>query len=534
MNPLRPENSADEWERQALLTFGEGVEEVSSVSDIGNESYMRLMRPMMTEESCIKCHSGQGYKVGDLRGGISVAVPMEPLRAVARGHALILTGSYFLLWLLGVCGISVGGQGLKRRIGECKSVEEALVKSEQKYREITESIETILWEYDIFTDSWTYLSPQLERLLGYVSSEWTDLSFWVDHIYEEDRRWVSNYCSGCMSCGESHKIEYRFLKKNGEVVWLLDVANVEVQDGIPVKMRGFMSDISDRKQVESELHNAYAELDLRVQDRTAELTEANASLRGEILKRKRREDEIHALRDEYTHIARVSAMGELTASLAHELKQPLSAIRSNAQAAQFFLSGDSPDIDELHEVLKDIIDDNRRADDVIEKLRNMMRKSELQITELNLNDIVRDVLPLVHSYEIMRNVSLDLHLDKSIASVDGDRTLLQQVILNLILNSTEALVNADSDLYSIAIGTGPCDGQSVILSISDNGPGIDEEGMGHLFEPFYTTKKEGLGMGLAISRSIVEQHGGRLWAENNSDVGVTFNFTIPISNGGAS
>jgi len=247
--------------------------------------------------------------------------------------------------------------------------------------------------------------------------------------------------------------------------------------------------------------------------------------------RKHAEEEILRLREEYTHITRVSTLGELSASLAHELKQPLAAIRSNAQAAQRFLSSDEPDIDELHEVLKDIVSDNRRADDVIGKLRALMQKSKLQTTELNLNDLVQDILPLVKSYEITRNVSLELVLDTNVPPVHGDRVQLQQVILNLILNSTEALMNTEATLRSLVVRTDQDDTKNVILSVKDNGPGIAEEVMLHLFEPFYTTKQEGLGMGLAISRTIIEEHRGRLWAENNPDGGATFYVALPASKG---
>jgi PAS domain S-box-containing protein len=249
----------------------------------------------------------------------------------------------------------------------------------------------------------------------------------------------------------------------------------------------------------------------------------------DITERKRTEEEIFRLREEYTHIARVSTMGELTASLAHELKQPLAAIRSNAQAALRFLTGDKPDIAEVHEVLKDIIVDNRRADDVIKKLRSLMRKSEVHITELNMKELVEDILPLVTSHDAMRKISLHLKLDDNIPLAAGNRIQLQQVILNLILNSTEALMITKKQSRSITVRMHRQDNRTITLSVKDNGPGIEAKVMPHLFEPFYTTKPEGLGMGLAICRSIVETHGGRLWAENNPDGGATFYFTIPIA-----
>ena len=244
---------------------------------------------------------------------------------------------------------------------------------------------------------------------------------------------------------------------------------------------------------------------------------------------KKTEEEVQQLRNEYTHIARVSVMGELTASLAHELKQPLAAMRSNAQAAQRFLTVDKPDIDELHEILEDIVKDNRRADDVIKKLRALMQKSELQITRLNINEVIGDILPLINSYEIARNISLKFELDKNISYVNGDRIQLQQVVLNLIINSSEALMDVEQQSSSIVVRTNQNGKDNVTVSVTDNGPGIDDTVMSSLFEPFYTTKTEGLGMGLAISRTIIDGHRGRFWAENNHDSGATFYFTIPIA-----
>ncbi|MFZ9023128.1 MAG: PAS domain S-box protein [Anaerohalosphaeraceae bacterium] len=257
------------------------------------------------------------------------------------------------------------------------------------------------------------------------------------------------------------------------------------------------------------------------------LTNITAMVR-DITKRRQAEGEIQQLREEYTHMARVSMMGELLASLAHELKQPLAAIRSNAQAGLRFLTHDRPNMDELHEVLKDIVDDNRRADAVIKKLRSFMRKSEIQFTELNLREVIQDTLPLINSFEMTRNISLKLNIDEAIPTVQGDRIQIQQVILNLILNSTEALMEANTKSGVIVLQSDQEDGQFITLSVRDNATGIKNEAMHRLFDPFYTTKKEGLGMGLAICRSIIEEHRGRLWAENNPDGGATFLFTLPI------
>ena len=172
--------------------------------------------------------------------------------------------------------------------------------------------------------------------------------------------------------------------------------------------------------------------------------------------------------------------------------------------------------------------DNRRADDIIVKLRTMMRKSQRQ-TRLHINSVVRDTLSLINNYEIMRNISFKLELDENIHLIAGDRIQLQQVILNLILNSSEALMDTAEKMRTIVVRTSQEDVHKVTLSVKDNGPGIEEKVMSRLFEPFYTTKQDGLGIGLTISRSIIEEHAGHLWAENNPDSGTTFYFTVPIA-----
>jgi C4-dicarboxylate-specific signal transduction histidine kinase len=250
-----------------------------------------------------------------------------------------------------------------------------------------------------------------------------------------------------------------------------------------------------------------------------------------ITARMQAEAEILRLREEYTHIARVSALGELSASMAHELKQPLAAIRSNAQAALRFMDGDCVDLDEVRDILADIIADNRRADTVVGRLRTLMRTGRLQASQLDLNEVVRDIMPLINSYGIVKDISLEYQLDETIAHVSGDRVHLQQVILNLMLNSSEAMTDMETDTRSIIVRTHQQDTENVLLSVRDTGPGIQEVALEHLFEAFYTTKQQGMGMGLAICRSIVEEHGGRLWAQNNPERGATFYMTLPSIKG---
>jgi two-component system sensor kinase FixL len=221
-------------------------------------------------------------------------------------------------------------------------------------------------------------------------------------------------------------------------------------------------------------------------------------------------------------------MGELSGSLAHELNQPLTAILSNAQAAQNLLACDVVDLEAMREILTDIVADDKRAAAVIRRLRSLLRKGDPEFAPLAINEIVGEVAWLVRSDALLRNVSMSLELAPELPSVLGDRVQLQQVVLNLVLNGLEALRPLWAGGQTLVIRTARDDGTSVTVAVQDSGAGIDEKDTDRIFQPFYTTKGEGLGMGLAIARTIVDAHGGRLAAANNEHGGATVQFTLPI------
>src|SRR6266542_1123208 len=244
------------------------------------------------------------------------------------------------------------------------------------------------------------------------------------------------------------------------------------------------------------------------------------------LSRRQAELEVQRLRQDLAHVGRVSAMGELTASLAHELNQPLTAILNNAQAAQRFLAADVVNLDELREIVSDIVADDKRAAELIRQTRRLLGKGGLEHTALALNETVADVARIVRGDAIMRNVSIRLDLAAALPPVRGDRLQLQQVVLNLVLNGLDAMQEAGPGDRVLVITTAS-DGPAVRVSVRDSGVGIDGQNVDRMFQPLYTTKAEGLGMGLAIANSIVIAHGGRLGACNNPDGGATFHFTLP-------
>jgi two-component system sensor kinase FixL len=250
---------------------------------------------------------------------------------------------------------------------------------------------------------------------------------------------------------------------------------------------------------------------------------------SDITRRKQTELELQEQRAEIAHVARVSTMGELAASLAHELNQPLTAILSNAQAALRFMSSKPAHLDDVREILEDIVKDNSRAGEVIRRMRALAKKEALEFASLDLASLIRDVVLLLHSDAILQNVNIVLELDDDLPAVRGDKVQLQQVVLNLMLNAFDAMRDSPVSKRSVKLRLEANGAGLLQASVRDCGTGLSGDKLDKIFQPFYTTKGEGLGMGLSICRSIIEAHGGRLWAENNPDYGATFYFTVPIA-----
>jgi len=238
--------------------------------------------------------------------------------------------------------------------------------------------------------------------------------------------------------------------------------------------------------------------------------------------------ELEELRSELARAGRVTALGQLASALAHELSQPLGAILRNAEAAEIHLNNASPDLQELREIVSDIRKDDRRAGDVIEQMRALIKRRTLEMHPLPLNELVQDVILLVHSDAMARHVVLDCAVAPGLPMVAGDRVHLSQVLLNLIMNGMDAIQSSPaSSSKRVVIEARSREEGKVEVAVTDSGPGVAPEIINKVFDPFYTTKSSGLGMGLPISRTIIEAHGGRLWAERApSGRGLTFRFTL--------
>jgi len=248
---------------------------------------------------------------------------------------------------------------------------------------------------------------------------------------------------------------------------------------------------------------------------------------ADITYRKSMELELDRQRNELAHLSRVTMLSELSGSLAHELNQPLAAILSNAQAALRFLKEDQPDLHEVRDILLDIVKDDKRAGEVIRGLRLLLKKGERRSDMLDVNDVVRDVLRLVNSDILNAGVNLSVSFAPALPQIAGDIVQLQQVIINLVVNGCDAMVDNAAGERKLAISTGRGDDESIQIVVTDQGKGILAEDIERVFEPFYTTKKTGLGLGLAVCRQIVAAHGGRLWCTSGPGRGTTFFLAFP-------
>jgi C4-dicarboxylate-specific signal transduction histidine kinase len=224
-------------------------------------------------------------------------------------------------------------------------------------------------------------------------------------------------------------------------------------------------------------------------------------------------------------------LGELTASIAHEVNQPLAGVVTNAEAALRWLAAEPSNLDQARQALGHIVRDGMRAGDVIHRIRALIKKAPPRMAQVDVNEIVLDVITLTRSELLKQGVSLETRLATGLPPVEGDRVQLQQVILNLVLNAVEAMSGIEEGAREMLISTRREASNGVLVSIQDLGPGLDPQSVDHLFEAFYTTKPDGLGMGLAICRSIIRAHGGRLWATANEPRGAVFQFILPAGTG---
>ena len=335
-----------------------------------------------------------------------------------------------------------------------------------------------------------YWSEETFRIFDCERAREPTIEFVVERTHPDDRALVRDVVARAEEEGSNFDCEHRLRLPDGSVRYLHVVAHaLEKAESGDLEFVGAVMDVTERKRAEAALHRTQAEL---------------------------------------AHVSRVTTLGEMAASIAHETNQPLAAIVADAGACLNWLATANPDLEQVRDVLKAIVAEGHRAGDVIQRIRQLATKTDPCRTPLDLNDVIRGVVPLILAEVRHHQVSLRVELAPALPSVLGDRVQVQQVIINLVINGIEAMMPVTDRTRELVIRSRPEDENQVLVTVEDAGVGIEAANADQLFEAFFTTKPGGMGMGLSISRSLVEAHGGRLWATPNPAHGTTFQFTLPV------
>jgi PAS domain S-box-containing protein len=362
------------------------------------------------------------------------------------------------------------------------------VAAQERFRDLVNSVEGIVWEADVPSFQFSFISKQAERVLGYPVERWlSEPTFWKDHVHPDDREWALQFCQTATAEKRDHEFEYRMIAADGSVVWLRDLVTVVVEGDRATRVRGLMVDLTNRKQAEETLRQAQADL---------------------------------------AHVTRVTTMGELTASLAHEVNQPIAAASMNASTCLRWLAGDTPNIEEARVAATRIVKDGTRAAEIISRIRLLFQKGTPVRELVGVNELIREMIVVLGGEATRYSISIRTELAADLPQVMGDRVQLQQVLMNLMINGIDAMKDVDG-MRELSIKSQPAENEQLQVSVSDTGVGLPPKQADQIFNAFFTTKPHGTGMGLRISRSIIESHGGRLWAADNSPRGASFCFTLP-------
>lgn len=380
---------------------------------------------------------------------------------------------------------------LEGEIASRRRAERLLAESEERLRLAAATARMVPFEWDPTTDQ-VFRSPESNLILGLAESgdEGTGRQFF-EQIHPEDREGFLQLIEGLSRSAPAYRTSYRVVRPDGETVWLDESARgyFDVQ-GRLVRLIGMTADVTDVKRAQAEAFQ---------------------------------------LRDNLARVGRVAAMGELAATIAHEVNQPLAAVVVNAQACQNFLNRADPDLAEVKTGLAAIVRDAGKATDIIGRVRKFLSRGEVERARVDVNATINSVIEMLRGRLNSTGVDLNCVLDPGAPRVFADPTQLQQVVLNLVNNAIDAVRSAPPSRRKVAIASRLLPTKWVEVAVDDAGPGIAQENVERVFEPFFTTKPEGIGMGLAISRSILEAHDGRLWVEPNPGGGSSFRFTLVAS-----
>jgi PAS domain S-box-containing protein len=380
---------------------------------------------------------------------------------------------------------------LREQLTERKRAEEELRRSEAYLAEGQKISHTGSWGWNVATGE-VFWSEEHFRIFGFDPETYKpSYPRFLETVHHRDRTFVEQTVDRAVRERSDLEMHYRIALTDGSTKYIHGLGHpVFDESGGLSGFIGTDMDVTERKHAEDALREAQAEL---------------------------------------AHVTRVMTMGELVASIAHEVNQPLGAIVTNGNACVHLLSRKVPDLDKSREVVGRMIRDGMRASEVIKRIRNLLQKTPSVKERVNINDTIQEVIALVGSDVVRNKIELQVELQEDLPAVLGERIQLQQVILNLILNAKDAMSGAQTNPRELQIRSGKDSGGAVAVAVRDTGHGLDPDHVERMFEPFFTTKPEGMGLGLSISRTIVEAHGGTLWAMPNEDKGATIQFIVPAA-----
>ncbi len=376
-----------------------------------------------------------------------------------------------------------------------KRSEDALRKSEANLADAQRVSKTGSFAWQISTGDVRW-SQEAYRIFGQAPNVKPNLDLVIGSTHPDDRAaFVAALSRVAQERPRNWEADHRIVMADGSIKDIHVVAHADETCPVGYEYVGAFVDVTETKQAQEALHRAQAEL---------------------------------------AHVTRVTTLGELTASIAHEVNQPLAAVVTNGDACLRWLGASPPNLDEARSAVERIVRDGKRASEVIKRLRGLTSKTEPQMLPLDINDVIGEVVTLVQRELALHHVGLRLELTSPPVRVVGDRVQLQQVIINLVMNGVEAMTRITPQSRELRIGSRSEEENHILVAVADHGTGIDPEHVDRIFDPFFTTKRDGMGMGLSICRSIIEAHGGRLWALPNEPRGTRFQFTVPINHEDAS
>ncbi len=622
LKPIRPENSPDPWEIKALQSFEQGFVEKCEIQEMNGERYLRLMRPLLTEESCLKCHASQGYKEGNIRGGISVSIPMHTYDSIIQNHIQQALMSHGMFWTLGIGGILYAGRRIKRRVYERNQAEEALRSRQNKLNSIFRAAPTGIG--CVVNRVLTEVNDRICEMTGYSEDELLGKSARILYPTDEDYEYVGTEKYRQISEHGTGTVETFWKRKDGSVInVLLSSTPINTEDLIQ-GVTFTALDITERKRAEKALLEKTEEIDKhfsaapdllciattdgyfrrlnpawektlgynreeltaspfmdfvhpedleRTRDAMASLLDKKPvvdfvnrfrckdgsyrwiewraypandfiySAARDITERKRAEEERRALDTKVQQTQKLESLGVLAGGIAHDFNNLLMGILGNTDIALADLPPESP----VRTNIQDIGDASRRAADLCRQMLAYSGKGRFMVEPIDVTRIVREMTHMLE-VSISKKASLRYDMTEDIPAIEADATQIRQVVMNLIINASEALEDKNG---VISISTGVKDytekllnnnyigeklppGRYVYIEVADTGCGMPPETVKKIFDPFFTTKFTGRGLGLAAVLGIVRGHKGAISVESTPGRGTTFTVSFPASNRSAS